>query len=217
MSASLVGSEMCIRDRYKAVECANKVAINSTEIAGSLTTIDDCYTPNAYPGRSVAEDTYGQSIEWLLDAGVDILLFETMGNIEEILCGLDMAIDSRVPIWLSLIMKDETHILDGTPIQNVFELIKPYHIECLMMNCNQMYTTFNSIQFLSNNWDGKWGIYPNLATSDFDNEYLTIIDKSDFKNSISKLCDYKPDVIGLCCGSTPENINELTKLINKRK
>ena len=60
-------------------------------------------------------------------------------------------------------------------------------------------------------------IYPNLATSDFDNEYLTIIDKSDFKNSISKLCDYKPDVIGFCCGSTPENINEITKLINGRK
>ena len=86
-----------------------------------------------------------------------------------------------------------------------------------MMNCNQMYTTFNSIQSLLNNWDGKWGIYPNLATSDFDNEYLTIIDKSDFKNSISKLFDYKPDVIGLCCGSTPKHINELTKLINKRK
>ena len=140
-----------------------------------------------------------------------------MGNVEEILCGLDMAIDCKVPIWLSLIMKDETHILDNTPIQKVFKLIEPYQIECLMMNCNQMYTTFNSIQSLLNNWDGKWGIYPNLATSDFDNEYLTIIDKSDFKNSISKLCDYKPDVIGLCCGSTPENINELTKLINKRK
>ena len=51
-----------------------------------------------------------------------------------------------------------------------------------MMNCNQMYTAFNSIQSLLNNWDGKWGIYPNLATSDFDNEYLTIIDKSYLKN-----------------------------------
>lgn len=214
---SLKSKELSRLSLYKAVECANKVAINSTEVAGSLTTIDDCYTPNAYPGRSVAEDTYGQSIEWLLDAGVDILLFETMGNVEEILCGLDMAIDCKVPIWLSLIMKDETHILDNTPIQKVFKLIEPYQIECLMMNCNQMYTTINSIQSLLNNWDGKWGIYPNLATSDFDNEYLTIIDKSDFKNSISKLCDYKPDVIGLCCGSTPENINELTKLINKRK
>ena len=71
-----------------------------------------------------------------------------MGNVEEILCGLDMAIDCKVPIWLSLIMKDETHILDNTPIQKVFKLIEPYQIECLMMNCNQMYTTFNSIQSL---------------------------------------------------------------------
>ena len=214
---SLKSKELSRLSLYKAVECANKVAINSTVVAGSLTTIDDCYTPNSYPGRSVAENTYGQSIEWLLDAGIDILLFETMGNVEEILCGLDMAIGCKVPIWLSLIMKDETHILDNTPIQKVFELIEPYQIECLMMNCNQIHTTFNSIQFLSNNWDSKWGTYPNLATRDFDNEYFTIIDKSDFKNFISKLCDYKPDIIGLCCGSTPDNIDELTKQINKRR
>ena len=95
---SLKSKELSRLSLYKAVECANKVAINSTEVAGSLTTIDDCYTPNAYPGRSVAEDTYGQSIEWLLDAGVDILLFETMGNVEEILCGLDMAIGCKVTL-----------------------------------------------------------------------------------------------------------------------
>ena len=80
-----------------------------------------------------------------------------------------------------------------------------------------MYKTINSIQSMLQNWNGKWGIYPNLATNDFDNEYSTLIDKSDFKNSIFKLCDFKPNVIGLCCGSTPENIIELTKLINERK
>lgn len=200
---------------YKAVECANEVAINPIKVAGSMTTIDDCYTPGAYPGRSVAEDIYGQSIEWLLDAGINILLFETMGNIEEILCGLEMAMDHGIPVWLSLIMKDESHILDNTPIKKVFELIKPHQIECIMTNCNQIHTTINSIQSLRNNWDGKWGTYPNLSNSDYDNEYLTIIDDSDFKNSIEELCYHKPDVIGLCCGSTPRHIIELTKLTKK--
>ena len=209
---NLKSKELAKLSLYKAVECANEVATNPIKVAGSITTVDDCYTPGAYPGRSVAEDIYGQSIEWLLDAGINILLFETMGNIEEILCGLEMAMDHEITVWLSLIMKDESHILDNTPIQKVLELIKPHQIECIMTNCNQIHTTINSIQSLRNNWDGKWGTYPNLSNSDYDNKYLTIIDESDFKNSIEKLCYLKPDVIGLCCGSTPRHINELTKL-----
>ena len=50
------------------------------------------------------------------------------------------------------------------------------------------------------------------GTFNSDNEYLTIIGESDFKNSIQKLYYHKPNVIGLCCGSTPRHINELTKL-----
>ena len=209
---NLKSKELAKLSLYKAVECANEVATNPIKVAGSITTVDDCYTPGAYPGRSVAEDIYGQSIEWLLDAGINILLFETMGNIEEILCGLEMAMDHEITVWLSLIMKDESHILDNTPIQKVLELIKPHQIECIMTNCNQIHTTINSIESLRNNWDSKWGTYPNLSNSDYDNEYLTIIDESDFKNSIEKLYYHKPDVIGLCCGSTPRHINELTKL-----
>ena len=209
---NLKSKELAKLSLYKAVECANEVATNPIKVAGSITTVDDCYTPEAYPGRSVAEDIYGQSIEWLLDAGINILLFETMGNIEEILCGLEMAMDHEITVWLSLIMKDESHILDNTPIQKVLELIKPHQIECIMTNCNQIHTTINSIESLRNNWDGKWGTYPNLSNSDYDNEYLTIIDESDFKNSIKKLYYHKPDVIGLCCGSKPKHINELTKL-----
>ncbi len=216
-SGNLKSKELARLSLYNAVECANEVAINPIKVAGSITTVDDCYTPETYPGRSVAEDIYGQSIEWLLDAGINILLFETMGNIEEILCGLEMAMDHEIPVWLSLIMKDESHILDNTPIQKVLELIKPHQIECIMTNCNQIHTTINSIQSLRNNWDGKWGTSPNLSNSDYENEYLTIIDQSDFENSIEKLCYHKPDVIGLCCGSTPRHIIELTKLTRKTR
>ena len=69
---------------YKAVEVAHQAKHDSVRIAGSITAIDDCYLPGNYPGNSVAEEIYGNNLEWLDDAGVNLILFETMGNINEI-------------------------------------------------------------------------------------------------------------------------------------
>ncbi|MFL2983278.1 MAG: homocysteine S-methyltransferase family protein [Candidatus Neomarinimicrobiota bacterium] len=199
---------------YNAVECAQKTATNSVKIVGSITSVEDCYTPSLFPGKSIAEDTYGYSIEWLLDAGVDIILFETMGNIQEIRCGLEMIKDFAIPVWLSIIMKDDFHLLDGTSLQDVCELITNYKLHCVLTNCNYVDKIIKSADSIIKLWDGQWGAYPNLGYNDYENEYFSIIDLYNFKRSITTLIEYQPNVIGLCCGSTPKHIIELKKLLN---
>ena len=208
--------EMAKLSLFKAVECAQKAISDSTRIAGSITSIEDCYTPSAFPGRSIAEDIYGYSTEWLVDAGADIILFETMGNIQEISCGLEMVKDLEVPVWLSIIMKDDSHLLDETPIQDVIEMIKGYHLDCLMTNCNQIDTTLNSLDGILKLWTKEWGVYPNLGINDYENDYFTIVDDSNFRNAIATLFSYEPDVIGLCCGSNPKHITELKNIQNTK-
>jgi S-methylmethionine-dependent homocysteine/selenocysteine methylase len=208
--------EMAKLSLYKAVECAQKAISDSTRIAGSITSIEDCYTPSAFPGRSIAEDTYGYSTEWLVDAGADIILFETMGNIQEISCGLEMVKNLEVPVWLSIILKDDSHLLDETPIQDVIELINRYHLDCLMTNCNQIDTTLSALDGILKLWAKEWGVYPNLGINDYGNDYFTIVDDSNFRSAIATLFSYEPDVIGLCCGSTPKHITELKNIHNMK-
>ncbi len=76
---------------YKAVDIAHKASEKDVLIAGSITSVDDCYRPLSFPGLSIAEENYGYLVDWLVDAGVDLLLFETMGNIIEINCALNIA------------------------------------------------------------------------------------------------------------------------------
>ena len=61
-------------------------------------------------------------------------------------------------------------------------------------------------------WHGQWGAYPNLGIDDYENDYFTILEEPNFKNAITRLSFYQPDVIGLCCGSTPSHINKLKKI-----
>ena len=94
--------------------------------------MDDCYTPENFPGRKIAFDVYKQTLDWLIDSGVDIILFETMGNLELIEHAISLATEYRKPIWLSLIVKDSKTILDGTSLENIFSLAKQHSVETLL-------------------------------------------------------------------------------------
>ncbi len=200
---------------YKAVECAQSAGGETIKVAGSVTSLEDCYSPEKFPGKTAAEDIYGETTEWMVDAGLNFILFETMGNIQEITIALETARGFDNGVWLSLIMKNGDHILDGTPIQDVISLINGFEVDCLLNNCNQLDTTLRCIDHFENDWKGMWGTYPNLGKTDFENDYFDIIDESNFSAGMKSILMKDPGVIGVCCGSTPQHIRKIKTLIEK--
>ena len=201
---------------YSAVECAHNASSGLVKIAGSITSLEDCYLPENFPGRSIAFDIYGQTLEWLVDAGVDIILFETMGNAEEIDSALSLSSCYNKPIWLSVIMKDSETILDGTFIKDIFSLANRYSVQVFLTNCNNISKTILSLKQFHLFWDKKWGVYPNLGLTDYDNNYFKTISEKKFSNGMKNILKYNPNLIGGCCGSTPKHIKILKNLLIKR-
>ncbi|MBC8322389.1 MAG: homocysteine S-methyltransferase family protein [Candidatus Marinimicrobia bacterium] len=199
-----------------AVDLARKSAVDTMKVAGSITAIDDCYSPELYPGKGAAEDTFGELVEWFSEAGVDLLLFETMGNFEEIEIALEASLNIEINCWFSLILKDGKHILDGHSLDEAINLIKTFPISCLMLNCNKIETTPSALKLFLSLWTNDWGVYSNLGVTDFDNDYFDIINDSNFKESISLFLEFNPAVIGACCGSTPKHIDMIKNLINEK-
>ena len=200
---------------YKAVECAQSTSGESVKVAGSITTLEDCYSPEKFPGKTASEDSFGETTEWMTDAGLNFILFETMGNIHEITAALKTARCFDNEVGLSLIMKNGDHILDGTPIEDVISLINGFEVDYLLNNCNQLDTTLRCLDHFQNHWKGIWGTYPNLGKTDFKNDYFDIIDESNFSAGMKSILIKDPGVIGVCCGSTPQHIKKLKTLIEK--
>jgi len=196
-----------------AVECAQNASNKTVQIAGSITSVEDCYSPDKFPGKTVAEDIYGETLEWMMDGGVDLILFETMGNIHEVTLAMDMTQYLPIPLWLSLIMKDNSRILDGTPIQDLLSMIHEFKVDCLLTNCNQLGTTLSSIDQFNSTWKGDWGAYPNMGITDYENDYFETIDESNFSDGMTSILNKDPDVIGVCCGSRPYHVKLLKSLI----
>jgi len=197
---------------FYAVDIAFK-ASNGKKVAGSITTIDDCYLPNQFPGKRMSEKVYQELMIWFKKTDINFILFETMGNMDEILIALKQAKIFHFKIWLSIIVRNSKYLLDGTNLVDFFNKIKEYDISCLLINCNGMENTLAFIKNINRYWDGIWGCYPNLGKKELMNDYFKIIDEKLFCENIKKLLFKNPNIIGACCGSTPHHIKLINKII----
>ena len=138
-------------------------------------------------------------------------------NLEEIDIGLSLSSKHRKSIWLSVIMKSEKEILDGTFIEKILCLANQYPVEAILINCNKILSTIVSLKIVQTHWSKKWGAYPNLGVYDYSNEYFNIITKTQFIAGMKNILNLKPNIIGCCCGSTPLHIKFLKKLTKRNR
>ena len=148
---------------FTAVELAKEVASNSVKVLGSIASLEDCYSPELFPGKNTAITEFRQLGGWLSDAGVDILLLETMNSIAEAEAGLIALQSFELPIWVSFVMKDDEHLLSGDLLLDALTLLQDHSVNTVLLNCNPLRRTEKAMILLTENWTGKWGIYPNLG------------------------------------------------------
>ena len=202
---------------YNAVDLAKKTISNSVEVIGSIAPLEDCYSPELFPGKNIAISEFSQLGGWLIEAGVDILLLETMNSIIETEAGLIALKKFKYPIWVSFVLKDEDHLLSGDSIVDALKIAKGHFVECVMLNCNPLNLTIMALDNIVDNWDGKWGVYPNLGIGgpSPDGNIFHYEKINYFISTIEKIIEKDPFILGGCCGSSPYHITELLKLRNK--
>jgi len=200
----------------RAVELARQTAGSDIIVAGSIAPLEDCYEPDLFPGIEFAQREFRELAIWLQDAGIDVILFETMGSWPEIKTALSVTADLQIPRWLSLILKNGNTLLDGTDLTNVLSDIKDYGIEMVLLNCNLCSITADAVDVLLRNWKGSWGVYPNVGAAMPTKE--GVIEKKltikEFANEINKYLTSGAKVIGACCGSNPDYISAAREAID---
>jgi len=197
----------------KAVDSARES--NPSIIAGSITSIEDCYEPSLFPGIAAAEDSFGETLSWFKEAGVKIILFETMGHIEEIKIALKMAKDFKTK-WLSIILKEKNFLLSGHCVEDVYEISKN-QVSCLLLNCNSFEKTNNSLPHFLDKWGADWGLYPNLGLTEPepDGSMDQKIGDKLFSENMEYYIKKSPQIIGSCCGSSPSHTAIIKKIVKK--
>ena len=212
-SDALIKSEHSLMLAIEAANIARKG--RSVLIAGSVAPLEDCYEPHQFPGKNIARDEYLHLINIFNRQAVDLLLYETMGNFEEIKTLLEIDINPNKKKWLSIVLKNENQILDGTDITEVFRLAYDNSVDTILINCSTIHNTLRAIPIIKKHWAGKWGVYPNLGEKmpTKDGYINHKINDIDIAEQLMFTVSEGTSVLGACCGSTPDTINLIIKYI----
>lgn len=208
-------SEQCCNMAIEAAKHAVKK--ENTLIAGSVAPLEDCYEPLHFPGKEIAKKEFQLIIDRIIGKGVDILLFETMGNYEEIESALQVSNHVDIQRWLSIVLKNKNSILDGTELQKVVELANKNKIDMVLINCTPVNIILEALDIFLGYRKGKWGVYPNAGENmpTKDGEFVSKLDDESFCKAIQDYITLGASVVGSCCGSTPNTVRKISNMIKK--
>ena len=206
--------QMAKNSLVRAIELAKKTALQRTKIIGSIAPLEDCYRPDLFPGRDIAISEFSQLGRWMDDAGVDILLLETMNSMAETEAALCALKDADQPIWVSFVLKDKNHLLSGDRLADALYMLNSFQIEMVLLNCNPLGRTKRAVDNIVGNPIGSWGIYPNLGRGEPSPDGCITKHESmkKYLSVVEHALNSGASVIGACCGSSPEHIAEIKKL-----
>ena len=166
-------------------------------------------------------DSYMEQVEALIDGGVDLIVIETCQDVLQIKCainGVNKALNSRnkrLPIMVSVTMETTGTMLLGTEISAVINILEPFKIDILGINCATGPAEMRShIEYLSAESPFEISCVPNAGLpeniSGKAHYRLTPIElKIQLMHFIN---DLGVRIVGGCCGTTPEHIKSLVEL-----
>jgi S-methylmethionine-dependent homocysteine/selenocysteine methylase len=135
---------------------------------------------------------------------------------EETEAGLRALKDINLPLWVSFVLKDENRLLSGDRLVDALNMLNNFQIKMVFLNCSPLDRTKRAVDNIVDNWNGDWGIYPNLGIGEpssngciIEYEPLEI-----YLSVIQYALNCGASVVGGCCGSSPEHIYEINNLNN---
>ena len=170
------------------------------------------------------KESYKEQIYGLTDGGVDLLLIETCQDVLQIKSALlasKEVLDSQnidIPIMVSITMETTGTMLVGSDIASALTILEPFNIDILGLNCatgpEQMK---EHIKYLSENSPFAISCIPNAGLPEniggVAHYRLKPIElKMQLMNFIY---DFNVQLIGGCCGTTPEHIKYLSSIIDE--
>ncbi len=208
-----------------AKKCANLYSSTNTPrfVAGSIGPTTKLPTLG-HINFDKLKDSYEEQINGLIDGGIDLLLIETCQDVLQIKSALFASQEViknkniELPIMISITMETTGTMLVGSDIASALTILEPYNIDILGLNCATGPVHMKEhIKYLAENSPFAISCIPNAGLPEniggVAHYKLTPLElKMQLMNFIY---DFNVQLIGGCCGTTPEHIKHLSSIIDE--
>ena len=181
-------------------------------VAGSLSSLEDCYRPDLVPPTEDCLAEHSERIQHLMEGGVDLLLIETMNSIREAMIAAKIATATGLPTWVSFVCDESGRILSGESLTDAAEKLLPLGVRALGVNCMPAQTIAQPLTELRAICGENFPLmaYGNIGHVDAEQGWVNT-DSTNAEGYFQYAQSWPAQIIGACCGSTPAHIRRLNQ------
>ena len=216
------GLENQIREiNHKLVALSKRAANGKAWVAGDLTMTGQQLKPMGTMDFEELVDVYKEQITYLAEAGVDLLVVETMMSLQESRAALIAAKEvCNLPVMVTMTFEADGRALYGTDVLTAAITLESLGADAFGINCStgpaQMIPMFEKIQSAV-----KIPLIakPNAGMPTLDEEGNTVygLGCDDFAKEVKMLWERGASILGGCCGTTSEHIKAMISLMKEEK
>ncbi len=206
---------------HLAVQLAREATVESGShalVAGSIAPLEDCYSPWLSPDPSTALEEHRRQTRNLADARVDFILIETMPLILEAEAATVAALETGLEVAVGFVLGDDGKLLSGESLEIAVNQITRQPVSAIFINCTPREVISRAIPILRNLTDLPIGAYANLGNVDDSVgwEIDTTVTADSYGTAALAWIEAGASIVGGCCGTTPNQIAGLRRMIDAR-
>ena len=217
-SLSLHGLQDRIREINTTLVSYTREAVGGKAfVAGDITTTGKMVQPAGELTYEEAFDAYCEQIRILDEAGVDLIIGETMINIDEAVAALDAAATvSELPMMCTVTVEADGSIFSGGNAIDAAIALEAAGACAVGVNCSvgpdQLVSVIRTIR---ENVSIPVIAKPNAGMPFIDDQGNAVYNMTaqQFAVHMKTLCESGASIIGGCCGTTPEFIRETAGIL----
>ncbi len=191
---------------------------NGVAIAGVISPLEHSFRPDLTPPLDQCRREHGEIVEQMKAGGVDFVLLESMNRISEAQVACEAARASGLPVWVSFVVRENGRLLSGESLADAVKSLEPLGVDVVAVNCAPLADITAAVLELRKHWKGplgayahigrydppswKFGFYPRFSSTDS-------VPPARYLEAAREWKKIGAQVIGGCCGTTPEHIRAL--------
>lgn len=190
-------------------------------VAGSIAPLDECYDPTFDTPRDIALEEHRAQARNLADAGVDLVIIETMPTIAEAEIALEAAKATGLPVTVGFVCArlepgEPVRLMSGEPLAEAARRLARGRPDALFVNCAAPEVIAAALPVLREATSLPVGAYANVGQVDNEVGWSPAgnVGGEGYANYAHEWLVLGARVVGGCCGTHPEHTAALRRLVD---
>ena len=204
-------SELTARAVEIARQATRTAGPHTLLVAGSIAPLEDCYRPDLVPPEADLHEEHGELARRLDEAGVDILLLETMNTIREAVAACRQAVATGRETVVSFLCNNEGNLYSGELLEEAVRTIEPLGPAAFSLNCISPRFLPLAISRLRAATGKPFAVYANVGLPGGEQgwHFTRETGEVEYAAHAARWVKEGAAIVGGCCGTTPAYISFL--------